>query len=232
MIMGQKVLGVIPARGASKGVPRKNIRTVGGRPLIAWTIEQAQKSLYIDRLIVSTEDPEINRVAQLWGCEAPFVRPMALATDDAPGIAPVLDALERISGYDWVVLLQPTSPLRIASDIDGCLELCASRNANACVSLSATSQHPYWTYTLKSDDHLEPFARAAECATRRQDLPAAYALNGAVYAARCDWLRRTKEFVNEETLGYVMPPERSLDIDTPFDIQIADLLLGKAHAET
>lgn len=232
MITGQQVLGIIPARGGSKGVPRKNIQIVGGKPLIAWTIEQAQKSRYIDRLIASSEDPEIIRVAQQWGCEAPFVRAKGLAADDTPGIAPVLDALERIAGYDWVVLLQPTSPLRVASDIDGCLELCAARKANACVSVSAASQHPCWVYALKADDRLDPFVRTAEPATRRQNLPAAYALNGAVYAARCDWLRRTKEFVNEETLGFVMPPERSLDIDTPLDIEIAELLLGKTHAET
>ena len=197
MIAGQKVLGVIPARGGSKSVPRKNIRIVGGKPLIAWTIEQAQKSRYIDRLIVSSEDPEIIRVAQEWGCEAPFMREKALSSDDAPGVAPVLEAIERVGGYDWVVLLQPTSPLRAASDIDGCLELCSARKANACVSVSATSHHPYWVYT-----------------------------------ARCNWLRNTKEFVNDETVGFVMPSERSLDIDTPLDIEIAELLLGKTHAET
>ena len=232
MIAGQKVLGVIPARGGSKGVPRKNIRIVGGKPLIAWTIEQAQKSRYIDRLIVSSEDPEIIRVAQEWGCEAPFVRGEVLAADDAPGIAPVLEAIERVGGYEWVVLLQPTSPLRAASDIDGCLELCSARKANACVSVSVASQHPYWVYALRADDRLEPYVRTAEPAARRQNLPAAYVLNGAVYTARCKWLRNTKEFVNDETVGFVMPSERSLDIDTPLDIEIAELLLGKTHAET
>ncbi len=231
MIAGRKVLGVIPARGGSKGVPRKNIRIVGGKPLIAWTIEQAQKSRFIDRLILSSEDPEIIRVAQQWGCDAPFVRPKELAEDDTPGIEPVFDALDRVSGYEWVVLLQPTSPLRTASDIDGCLELCAARKADACVSVSATNHHPYWVYALQADGRLEPYVKTLVPAVR-QDLPAAYVLNGAVYAARCSWLRSTKEFVNNETVGFVMPPERSLDIDTPLDIKIAELLLGNTHAET
>lgn len=232
MIAGQKVLGVIPARGGSKGVPRKNIRIVGGKPLIAWTIEQAQKSRYIDRLIVSSEDPEIIRVAQQWGCEAPFVRPKELAADNTPGIAPVFDALDRVAGYEWVVLLQPTSPLRAVSDIDGCLELCAARKANSCVSVSATNHHPYLVYALNPDGYLKPYVKTLEPVARRQELPAAYVLNGAVYAALCSWLRNMKEFVNDETVGFVMPSERSLDIDTPLDIEIAELLLGKTHAET
>ncbi|MEH2097772.1 acylneuraminate cytidylyltransferase family protein, partial [Nostoc sp.] len=121
MIHGKKVLAIIPARGGSKAVPRKNIREIGGKPLIAWTIEEAKKSQYIDRLILSSEDDEIISIAQKWGCEIAFKRPVELAQDDTPGIAPVLHALNQLPIYDYVVLLQPTSPLRQVIDIDGCI---------------------------------------------------------------------------------------------------------------
>nr|HPK54819.1 acylneuraminate cytidylyltransferase family protein [Smithellaceae bacterium] len=117
MIQGKTVLAIIPARGGSKGIPRKNITNLAGKPLIAWTIEEAKKSKYIDRLILSSEDNEIIQVAKEWGCEVPFIRPRELAEDDTLGIEPVLHALNTIKKkYDYVVLLQPTSPLRSVDD--------------------------------------------------------------------------------------------------------------------
>jgi N-acylneuraminate cytidylyltransferase len=223
MIGGRKVLAVIPARGGSKGVPRKNIREVGGRPLIAWTIEEARKSKYIDRLVLSSDDAEIIAVARSWGCEAPFVRPAELARDESPGIDPVLHAMEMVPGFDWLVLLQATSPLRTVDDIDGCLERCAATGADACVSVTPAEQSPYWMFTLGNDGRMRPLLPASGESSRRQDLPPAYLLNGAVYVAGCEWLRRTKTFVTEETIGFVMPPERSLDIDTERDLQILDI---------
>ena len=121
MIEGKKVLAVIPARGGSNGVPRKNIIDVGGKPLIAWTIEEARKSKYIDRLILSSDDREIIEIAKRWGCEVPFEQPAEMARDGTPGIAPVLHAIEMLPDYDYVVLLQPTSPLRQVEDVDGCI---------------------------------------------------------------------------------------------------------------
>src|ERR1039458_650454 len=118
MINDKTVLGVVPARGGSKGVPRKNIRMAAGKPLIAWTIEKALKSQYIDRLVLSSEDLEIMEVALRYGCDVPFRRPVELASDDTPGIAPVLHVLEKLPGYSYVALLQPTSPSRAAEDID------------------------------------------------------------------------------------------------------------------
>jgi CMP-N,N'-diacetyllegionaminic acid synthase len=127
MIGERKVLGLIPARGGSKGVARKNIREVRGKPLIAWTIEEARRSIYLDRLVLSSEDTEIMEIARSFGCEVPFRRPEELAADDTPGIDPVLHALRELPGFDYVALLQPTSPLRTAEDIDGCIERCVAK---------------------------------------------------------------------------------------------------------
>lgn len=222
MIHGRSVLAIIPARGGSKGVPRKNIRAVAGKPLIAWTIEEAKKSKYIDRLILSSDDAEIIEVAKRWGCEVPFVRPAELAQDETPGIAPVLHALDVLPDFELVVLLQITSPLRSAADIDGCIEQCIASNANACVTVSEAEQSPYWMYTLGEGGAMQALIPDQSFA-RRQDLPKAYLLNGAVYAAKSAWLRQHKTFVGAETLGFVMPQERSLDIDTELDLQILNI---------
>jgi CMP-N,N'-diacetyllegionaminic acid synthase len=115
MINGKTILGIIPARGGSKGIPRKNLIIFGGKPLMAWTIEAGLQSHYIDRLILSSEDEEIIAVAREWGCEVPFIRPAELSRDDTPGIEPVIHAIKTLkTSYDYIILLQPTSPLRSA----------------------------------------------------------------------------------------------------------------------
>lgn len=223
MIDGKTVLAIIPARGGSKGVPRKNIREVAGKPLIAWTIEEAKKSKYIDRLVLSSDDAEIIEVAKAWGCEAPFVRPAELAQDETPGMAPVLHAINLLPNYQIVVVLQTTSPLRNVADIDGCIRHCVTSGAKACVTVSEAEQSPYWMYTLSNGGEMLPLIPTDKVFTRRQELPPAYILNGAVYVALRDWLCEHKTFVTEETLGFAMPQERSLDIDTEFDLQILNI---------
>ncbi|MFC4768237.1 cytidylyltransferase domain-containing protein [Effusibacillus consociatus] len=226
MIQGKTVLAIIPARGGSKGVPRKNIREVAGKPLIAWTIEEAKKSKYIDRLILSTEDAEIMTVAESWGCEVPFQRPLELAQDDTPGIDTVLHAVDILSPkYDYVVLLQPTSPLRTAEDIDGCIEQCVNQGAPACVSVTEPEKSPYWMYTLDEGNALKPLVQTERLILRRQDLPKVYSLNGAVYVAECQWLREKKGFVNIGTVAFPMPHSRSVDVDTEFDLRVVGILL-------
>ena len=219
MIGAETVLAIIPARGGSKRLPRKNLRELAGKPLIAWTIEAAKRSRYLDRVILSSEDEEIMRVAKSFGCEVPFARPAELATDDAPGIAPVLDALARLPGYAWVVLLQPTSPLRSALDIDACLDACVQRRAPACVSVAPAAKSPYWMYTLGGDQKLKPLLPAAEPGEQQP----AFVLNGAVYVARTDWLQAKKTFVDGATVAHVMPAERSVDIDDEIDFKFAQL---------
>ena len=224
MIEGGKVLALIPARGGSKGLPRKNVRMVGGRPLIAWTIDAARASRYIDRLILSSDDEEIMRAAQEYGCEVPFRRSPELATDECGTMDVVTDALQRCPGYDWIVLLQPTSPLRTTDDIDGAIRQCATQQASACVSVCQAEQSPYWMYSIQ-DGRLKPLL-SASAVTRRQDLPPLYVLNGAVYVARVPWLVQNPGFLAAETVAYPMPATRSLDIDTEQDIRIFELLIS------
>jgi N-acylneuraminate cytidylyltransferase len=221
-----RVLAVITARGGSKGVVDKNIRPVAGQPLLFWTIRAARAATKINRLILSSEDPRIIRIAAGLGCDAPFVRPAALARDDTPGVEPVLDAVERVSGYDVVVLLQPTSPLRTSADIDACIELLASTSAPACVSVTEVHEHPFWMYWRQADGRLDRVLPPDSAnAQRRQDLPAVYRPNGAVYVARIPWLREMRTFLAAGTLGYVMPVERSLDIDSERDLAHAQAAL-------
>lgn len=220
MIGGKSVLALVAARGGSKDVPGKNILPIGGRPLIQWTIDAARASRYIDRLIVSSDDQAIIDAALRAGCEAPFRRAAVLASDNASSLDVVADALQRVPGHDIIVLLQPTSPLRSTADIDGALELLDASGAPACVSLRAADEHPYWTYRLGPDGHLACYvAPPTGLPLRRQDLPAAWCLNGAVYAARIDWFLRERSFLSPQTVGYPMPAERSLDIDTPADVE-------------
>lgn len=215
---------LIPARGGSKGIPRKNIKLMAGKPLIAWTIEAALRSSSLDAVVVSTEDEEIAEVARKAGALVPFMRPAALAQDATPGIDPVLHALDQLPQFDSVLLLQPTSPLRATADIDGCLMLAAERGAPSVVSVCEPDTHPYWTYRLGADLSMQRLIDGVD-ATRRQDLPPLAALNGALYFADAAWLRRSGALVGPETLAYMMTREHSVDLDTPLDWKFAELLL-------
>lgn len=227
MIGDLRVLAVVTARGGSKGVPGKNVAEVGGRPLIAWTALAAAASEVVDRAVVSTDDPSIADAARAAGLEVPFMRPADLARDDTPGPAPVLHAIETVGEpFDLVVLLQPTSPLRNGADIDACVRRCVESGAPACVSVSEPRESPYWMYTLDAGGRLVPFTGPGPVVPRRQDLPTTYALNGAVYVARVGWFLRERAFLTEETVACVMPPERSLEIDTPLDLAIVRAVFG------
>jgi len=230
MIQGKSVLAIITARGGSKGVSRKNILPIGGKPLIQWTIDAASASKYIDRLILSSDDPEIMTVAAEGGCDIPFRRTPELADDSVSSIEVVVDALNRVPGFDIALLLQPTSPLRNVSDIDEALECMLAEGAPACVSLRAAADHPYWTFRLASTGRLVHYASPdLDLPLRRQDLPAAWCLNGAIYAAQTEWFLRERTFLSEQTIGYPMPAERSLDIDTQEDIQRFRFLVESAN---
>ncbi|MBC9784429.1 acylneuraminate cytidylyltransferase family protein [Heliobacterium chlorum] len=227
MIDGKTILAIIPARGGSKGVPRKNIRILGDKPLIAWTIEEAKKSKYIDRLILSSEDSEIIATAQAWGCEIPFVRPLELAKDDTPGISPVLHAVEMLPNYDYILLLQPTSPLRSVQDIDGCIEWFESRKDkfSACVSVTEVEKSPYWMYSVELEGSMSPILDMGEMIFRRQELAKSYSLNGAIYIAERDWLLEQKSFLGKQTGAFIMPRERSFDIDSELDFMLCEFAL-------
>jgi N-acylneuraminate cytidylyltransferase len=215
----RKVLALIPARGGSKELPGKNILRVNGRPLLDWSVAAARGSRYIDRIVLSSEDEAIMAAAHECGCEVPFRRPTELASDTAATIDVVMHALDVLPEYDIVVLLQPTSPLRIADDIDGTLERLVLHNASSCVSVAEAEQSPYWMYLLDDAQILRPIVDVPPDVVRRQDLPTAYLLNGAVYAADTARLRATRKLVNPDTVAFVMPQERSLDIDTAADFK-------------
>jgi len=228
-----RVLGLIPARGGSKGVPRKAVRPLAGKPLIGWTIEAALASEGLERVAVTSEDAEIIEVATAFGADVPFVRPAELAADDSPGMDSVIHALrwlEREEGYapQWVMLLQPTSPLRTSGDIDAVVRLAIERGGDSVVSVTEAADHPWWTKRLDEQGRLHDFVDRTGGAVRRQELPAAYALNGAIYLALREQLLRQRSWYSERTSAYVMPPERSLDIDTPWDFQLADLVLSRS----
>jgi CMP-N,N'-diacetyllegionaminic acid synthase len=223
------VLALIPARGGSKGVPRKNVRNLGGKPLIAWTIEAAQQARSVSRIVVSTEDSEIAAIARLYGAEVPFIRPIGLAKDETPGIDVVFHALENLGYFDDVLLLQPTSPLRTSQDIDEIFDLRRRTHAPSAVSVSAALHPPQWIYRIDDTGHLRSLLDEPAPA-RRQVADKVYVLNGALYCARLDWLLTQRGFISDEAVAYVMPTERSIDIDTPLDWLLAECLMtGRNH---
>ncbi len=226
MIAGHSVLGVILARGGSKGLPRKNIRKLAGKPLIAWTIEAGKESENLDRLILSSDDEEIMAVAKKYGCEVPFQRPSELARDETPSMNALLHAIEQLETHDYVVLLQPTSPLRTAEHIDATIAKCHEEDAPACVTVVETAKPPQWMYTLRDDCRLQPVLEHDEEITRRQDAPDTYVCNGAVYVSNTQWLLKKKTFKTRRTLAHPMSKQSSVDIDNKLDLDFAKTIIN------
>jgi CMP-N,N'-diacetyllegionaminic acid synthase len=225
-----EVLAVIPARGGSKAIPRKNLAALAGKPLIVWTIEAARASQCLSRVVVSTDDPEIADVAAASGAGVPFIRPAELAQDETPAIEPILHAVDWLNkheGYrpDFVMILQPTSPLRQAEDIDAAVRLAHEQKADAVVSVSPAHKHPFWMKRVTEDGRLENFFEQPKEYVRRQDLPPAYELNGAIYLVQRELLIKSKTFYTDRTFAYVMPHERAVDVDDSWDLYLADLIL-------
>jgi N-acylneuraminate cytidylyltransferase len=220
----QSVLAIIPARGGSKGLPRKNIRLLNGKPLIAWTIEAALQSGVIDRCIVSTDDEEIAQTAKEWGADVPFLRPKHLASDEASGLDPVFHAIEMLPGYEHIVLLQPTSPLRSALDIQNAIKTYMNKSYKSFVSVTTAKHHPYHCFKMENNSKIIPLFMDQE-GKRRQEMPSYYSLNGAIYIAQTAWLLRNRTFIGTDTHGFIMPIEKSIDIDTLGDFRIAEFLM-------
>jgi len=223
-------IAIITARGGSKGIPGKNIKTLGGKPLIAWTIEAAIKSRRLKRVIVSTDGKDIARVCRQYGAEVPFLRPPELARDDSSHLEVMEHAIRWLTEHEgvqpeYVLLLQPTSPFRTEMDINAALDLATKRQADAVISVSPVASHPYWTKRIMDDGTLADFVPLPLRSLRRQDLPPAYVLNGAIYLIRTASLLRDRKLVPKNAVAYIMPPERSLDVDTPWDWHVAELLM-------
>lgn len=224
LIKGKKVLAIIPARGGSKRVPRKNLRTLAGKPLIAWTIEEAKKSHYIDRLVLSSEDGDIISESMRLGLDVPFTRPTHLAGDENPGWGVLLHAMSELPGFDFIVELQPTSPFRLACDIDASIELCEGSSSLACVSVTELDKTPAWTFWVDKDGSMKSLLPMDDVLKNQDELPCAYTLNGAVFVARTSWVRTEPHFAADQMIAYKMPRERSIDIDTEIDFLMAELL--------
>lgn len=234
-----KVLALIPARGGSKGVPRKNIRPVGGKPLIVWTIDTAvaARALF-HRVLVSTDDPEIAAIAQAAGAEVPFLRPAELASDQARSLPVVQHAIAWVEKnddvkLDWVMLLQPTEPFREVHDLERGLELAAAGGCDSVISVvQVFATHPILMKRIE-DGCLLPFCLEEKEGTRRQDYdPPAYMRNGAVYLTRRDVVMEGCSLWGDVIRPLIMPPERSVSVDGELDLKLVDLLMREHQGET
>lgn len=228
MLKSQPLTAVIPARGGSKGIPGKNLYRLGGDTLVERAIKLAARSAYVDRTVITTDDPEMLELARAHGAAPPWLRPAELATDNASSIDVVLHLIEALpidSGH--VLLLQPTSPLRTLADLDGlCRAFEESPDARAIVSLARhEGAHPEKMQKLQ-DGYVQSYLGASSHRPR-QALREVYALNGAFYLTHRDTLLSERSFLPERTLPFLMPPERSINLDTPFDLEILEALLAR-----
>ncbi|MGH9843270.1 MAG: cytidylyltransferase domain-containing protein, partial [Blastocatellia bacterium] len=220
-----RILGLIPARGESKGVPRKNIKLLRGKPLLAYTAAAALASRRLARVILSTEDEEIAKVGRDCGVETPFLRPPELARDETPMLPVAQHAVrfleETGERFDAVCLLQPTNPLRTADDIDACIQLLEASEADAVVTVLPVPAefNPHWVFFVDGDGRLRLSTGEAAPIPRRQELPPAFHREGSVYVTRRDVLMEQNSFYGARLLGYVMDPARSVNIDAPEDWQ-------------
>lgn len=231
MFSQYKILGLIPARGGSKGLLRKNILPLAGKPLISWTIEAAKENKYIDKVFVSTEDAEIAQVSKTYGADVSYLRPKELAIDTAKTIDVVLHTLDEFSRrgekYDIVALLQPTSPLRTNCHIDFAIEKLFDEKIKSVISVSEVDHHPYWCNKLQKNGCMDDFINKNFLNLRRQDLPKYYRLNGAIYVAYSEFLYESKSFFGHNTYSHIMPKEQSIDVDNEVDFLMAELLMNK-----
>jgi len=227
-----RILALIPARGGSKGVPRKNIRLVGGKPLIAYTIKTALAAQHLfHRIIVSTDDEEIATVSEQYGAEVPFMRPVELAGDRVPTIPVAQHAIRFVEQQDnlvldWVFILQPTDPFRSVKDLEKGLEIALSGPCDSVISVVRVYEtHPIFMKCIK-DNQLINFGIEAPEGTRRQDSePAVYMSNGAVYLTRRDVVMEQNSIWGTVTRPYIMPVERSINVDSELDLKLIEILM-------
>jgi len=226
-----RVLGIVTARGGSKGIPRKNIVPLLGRPLLAYTADAALAARRLTRVILSTEDEEIAEVGRRCGLEVPFMRPPDLARDDTPTIPVLQDAVRRLEAlgdrYDAVLTLQPTNPLRTPGDIDGAIALMEATGADSVISfVDVGEKHPARMKYIDNEGRVmdPPFAEALE-GQRRQDLPRLYLREGSIYLTRRDILMLSGSLKGNHCRAWIIPDERALNIDTPFDLFLVEQLI-------
>lgn len=227
------MLAIIPARGGSKGIPGKNIKLLYGKPLIVYTIEAAVAAKTIDRIILSTDDSEIAQIASRYDIEIPFMRPKELAQDDSLAIDSYIYTIERLNkefdnNYEEFVVLLPTAPLRTSEDTDKAIELFLKKDADSVISCTALDYPVEWICSINDDGTIQ---RNSETDIRkrmnRQESTRVYIPNGAVYVLKYSLLKEKNSYYSDRTYAYIMPPERSVDIDTELTFKFAEFLISQ-----
>lgn len=224
MYNNKTFLAIIPARGGSKRLPRKNVLDLCGKPLIAWSIEAGLNSKYIDKVVVSSDDDEILEISKKFGAET-IKRPDELASDTATTFDAIKHTIDNLEKYDYIVLLQPTSPLRNEKHTDEAIELLENKNADAVVSVCEMDHSPLWSNTLPQDGKMNNFLRDEVLNKRSQDLEKYYRLNGAIYICQLDKLLENRGFfLKNNIFAYTMDRKSSIDIDEGIDFKIAKVI--------
>ncbi|GAB6189623.1 acylneuraminate cytidylyltransferase family protein [Marinitoga arctica] len=229
MYKNKRFLAIIPARGGSKGIKNKNIIKLNNKPLINYTIEAAKESKIFDEIMVTTDSDKISKIAKECGAKIPFLRPAELSTDTANSKDVILHTLNyyinRNINFDYFMLLQPTSPLRKSEDIINAVELLFKKCANSIVGVCEVEHSPLFSNTLPEDLSLSNFIKEEFKNKRRQDLPKFYRINGAIYISKISHFIKTQDFYSEKSYAYIMPKERSIDIDNYIDLKLAEILM-------
>ena len=226
------ILAVIPAKQRSNGLKNKNLKVIAGKPLVCWTIDAAIKSKYIDKVIVSTDSKKIKKISKEHGASVPFLRPKSLSKDNSSSVDVVLHAVKHFPDYKYVIMLQPTSPLRKSFHIDEAFEFFFKSNFDSCVSVTKDKKSPFWSYFMKSNNNLASLFPNQEIPSRRQEITTTYHLNGAIYISSILKLKEKKSLITDKTYGYEMPEDASVDIDDINDFRLASRLLKKSSRKS
>lgn len=224
------MIAIVPARGGSKGLPGKNTRILCGKPLISWTIETALKSKYIDKVVLSTDDDKIAEIGEDCGAIIPFMRPSELAGDNSIATDAYLYTIERLNkenGYiieDFMVLL-PTAPMRLVEDIDQAVEIFYNNKASSVMSYASLNHPPEWTVKILDDGIVRNYFTCLSEGKNRQEYCSPYICNGSIYILKYSLFKESKKYYYPNTYGYIMPQQRSIDIDTEIDFKFAEFLM-------
>jgi len=234
VINGKSLLAIIPARGGSKRLPRKNILNLAGKPMIAWTIDAALNSKYIDRLVISTDDNETATICKNYGGDIPFIRPPELAKDTSTAMEVIMHTIIKLEElkekYEYIVVLQPTSPTRNVKHIDEAVDLLLKKNADSIISVTAVNHPIEWTNILPDDHSMDSFFLPEYQGMRSQDFPKRYMINGAIYLNNTKILKMTGSLINcGKGFAYIMEKENSIDVDTHFDFMMAEAILRQLN---
>lgn len=230
-------VGLICARGGSKGVPRKNLRALGGRPLIGWAIDTARRCRSLDRVVVSTEDAEIAEVARSLGAEIPFLRPAELAQDDSPELLTWQHCIQALMEQDGrapevLVSIPATTPLRAVEDVETCIATLHDYGADLCITVKPAERNPYFNLVRIEDGWATKLLETTKPIFRRQDAPAVFDIAGSAYAALAEYVLRTRGIFDGRVRAALVPAERSVDIDTELDLAFVEFLLKEERRRT